>query len=501
MSRALLAAAFAFLPLANAAEPAGKTTMAIGQLSLERAVTIAIQQNPDVLRAKQEIERTRGQVLEVRAQALPRVAVNARYHQQDKDLLERTGGSSAFGTTGTTGTGDTTTDAANNTSSGFSSALGQQIGGDKSWLVTIEAKQLIYSGGQVKAALKIARITEDQSLLILRDTVDKVIAQTRQQFYAVLLNRKLITVAEESLRLLGDELKDQHNRFDAGTVPKFNVLRAEVAVANAQPDLIRAKNNYLIAHLELAKTLGLDADKSATGKPAFYVIGDLRTRMSESNLQQALAMAKERRASLKAQKQTILNDEQQINIARANGRPRVEASTGWQLNNSRRTDDLSKEANGWYFGVNGSWNVFDGFETKGKVIQANARLESSRIAYEDALHVVELEVQKAFARLNEAKELIASQVKVVEQAAEALRLARERLAAGAGTQLDLLDAQVALTKARTTQQQALYDYNVALAEFDRATGADTVYDDTFKDPAAERAKKDLRKGKAALREE
>lgn len=503
MSRAFLAVAFAFLPLANAAEPVGKTALVSGELSLERAVTIAIQQNPDVLRAKQEIERTRGQVLEVRAQALPRVAINARYHQQDKDLLERSSTvvpSTASQTNSSAFSSTNTTDSAGGIG-GFSGTLSQQIGGDKSWLVTIEAKQLLYSGGQVKAALKIARITEDQSLLILRDTVDKVIAQTRQQFYAVLLNRKLITVAEESLSLLGDELKDQRNRFDAGTVPKFNVLRAEVAVANARPDLIRAKNNYLIAQLELAKTLGLDAVKSTTGKPSFDVAGELRARTNDWNLQHALAMAKQRRASLKAQKQNILNDEQQIAVARANGKPRLEASTGWQFNNSRRTDDLTKEANGWYFGVNGSWNIFDGYETKGKVVQANARLESSRIAYEDALHVVELEVQKAFARLNEAKELIASQVKVVEQADEALRLARERLAAGAGTQLDVLDAQVALTKARTTQQQALYDYNVALAEFDRATGADTVYDDTFKDPAAERAKKDLRKGKAALREE
>ena len=500
MSRALLAATLAFLPLAHAAEPVEKTAMVSGDLSLERAVAIAIRQNPDVLRAKQEIERTRGQVLEVRAQALPRVTINTRYHQQDKTLLERTSADTAF-TTAPTTQSTSEVAGATGTTSGFSSALGQQSGGDKSWLVTIEARQLLYSGGQVKAALKIARLTEDQSLLLLRDTVDKVIAQTRQQFYAVLLNRKLITVAEESLRLLSDELKDQRNRFDAGTVPKFNVLRAEVAVANAQPDLIRAKNNYLIAQLELAKTLGLDAVKSATGKPSFEVAGDLRARNNEWNLPQALAMAKQRRASLKAQKQTILNDEQQIAVARANGKPRVEASTGWQFNNSRRTDDLSKEANGWYFGVNGSWNIFDGFETKGKVVQATARLESSRIAYEDAVHLVELEVQKSFARLHEAKELIASQVKVVEQADEALRLARERLAAGAGTQLDVLDAQVARTKARTTQQQALYDYNFALAEFDRATGADTIYDDTFKDPAAERAKKDLRKGKAALREE
>ena len=101
--------------------------------------------------------------------------------------------------------------------------------------------------------------------------------------------------------------------------------------------------------------------------------------------------------------------------------------------------------------------------------------------------------------LQEARELMLSQAKVVEQADEALRLARERLSAGAGTQLDVLNAQVQLTRARTTQQQALYDFNVALAEFDRATGAKTVYDNTFADPRETTAKVLLRKGDAQLR--
>lgn len=516
--RALAAiAAFTFLPVLTPLEAAEKKKPAKpqpkssvppkperntvstvrGDLALDRAIALAIQQNPQILRAKQEIERTRGQVLEVRAQALPRVDLTTTYSQQDKDLLERrstsSGGSTSFQID--TGTGSTDT-----IDLGGSSGGSGNFGGDKTWRIAIEAKQTLYSGGQVAAALKIAKFTEDQSVYLFRDTVERVIAQTRSQFYLVLLNRKLITVAEENIRLLQDELKDQKNRFDAGTVPKFNVLRAEVAVANAQPDLIRAKNNYLISQLELGKTLGFDATPSANLKPSFEVVGELRMSDRNWGVAQALKLARERRASLKAQRQNILNEEQQIVVARAGYKPQVQANTGYEMRNSRLTDNLSKEANGWFFGVNGSWAIFDGFETKGKVQQANARLESARIQYEDSVHQVELEVQQAFARLNEARELIASQGKVVEQATEALRLARERLAAGSGTQLDVLDSQFALTKARTTEQQALYDYNVALAEFDRATGADTIHDTSYKDTRAEKVRSKLRGG-AELREE
>ena len=142
-----------------------------------------------------------------------------------------------------------------------------------------------------------------------------------------------------------------------------------------------------------------------------------------------------------------------------------------------------------------------GRAVSGQIRHECARLASAEITYADSVLQVELEVQQAHARLQDARELIESQEKVVEQADEALRLARERLSAGAGVQLDVLNAQVALTRARTTQQQALYDFNVALAEFDRATGADTIYDDTFVDPRAREAKVRLRKGAAVLRDD
>ena len=445
-------------------------------LTLESAIAIALKQNPDVLKAVHEIERTRGQVVEVRAQALPQIVATGTYNQQDPSLLQSTGGTSS----GSTG--------------GSSQAVpGSILGQEKSWRVAIEARQLLYSGGQVKAALKIAKLTQDSSYYMLRETVAQVIANVRSQFSSVLLDRELITVSEESIKLLGDQLTDQKNRFAAGTVPRFNVLQAEVALANAQPDLIRARNNHLIARLQLAKTLGFNARQEVDA------IGELRVIARSLSLSRALAAARESRAILKAQKNTIAADEHQITVAAAGYKPRLDIDAGYEMTNPRGTTGLSSQVNGWYFGATGSWNIFDGLQTKGRVDQARAQLASARVNFADSVQQVELEVQKAVASVNQAKELIASQAKVVEQADEALRLARERLAAGAGTQLDVLSAQVARTQARTTQKQALSDYNVAIAEFDRSTGADTIYDETFADPTNARLKTVLRGGRTTLR--
>ena len=475
---ALAVALTALISSSPAGEGTGASHVITGDLTLDRAVQAALAQNPEILKQLQEIERTRGQIVEVRAQALPHIEATGRFNYQDPRLIEsgRGGGSSSAAFSGA--------DAAafeNGTTFNQQNSFSP---GDKSWTVSITAKQVLYSGGQVRAAIKIAKFTEDSSYFQLRDTVDRIISQTRSQFYDVLLTHALITVQEESVQLLSDQLKDQQNRLDAGTVPRFNVLRAEVELSNARPDLIRARNSYLIAQLQLAKTLGLDPGPN--GKPTFHCTGEFQIIERPLGLVQALQLAREKRAFLKVQRQQILIAKEQIKVALAGYKPRLDASAGHEFRTSRLSDELDRVVDGWFYGVTGSWNIFDGLETAGRVRQARAQLQSSKINYDDSVQKVELEVQQSYANLHAARETIRSQQKNVEQALEALRLSNERFSAGAGTQLEVLDARVALTKSRTTEIQSRAAYNKELAEFDRATATDTVYAETFKDPLTER---------------
>ncbi|HEX8295842.1 MAG TPA: TolC family protein, partial [Chthoniobacteraceae bacterium] len=484
---------------AVAGERTGSVRSLTGKLTLDEAVQIALVRNPDILKQLQEIQRTRGQVIEIRSQALPRVGVTGTFDQQDRRLLESGDGGAggtapsviiiAPGQTGTGGTGTTPDfgDLSDVLGGGSQQGGGSSGPGDKSYRVALEVKQVLYAGGQVRAAINIARFTEDSTYFQLRDVVDQVVARTRQQFNNILLTRALITVQEESIRLLTDQLKDQQNRFEAGTVPRFNVLRAEVELSNARPELIRSRNNYLVAQLQLAKTLGLAPGPG--GNVTFTAVGDLGVAQRSLGLANALEVARERRAFLKVQRQNILIQKEQIKVALAGYKPRLDANAGYELRNSRLTDDLDRTVDGWFYGITGTWNIFDGLETYGRVKQARAQLESARINYDDSVQQVELEVQQAYANLQAARETIKSQQKNVEQALEALRLAGDRLGAGAGTQLDVLDARVALTQARTTELQARADYNNFLADFDRVTATDTVYDESFQDPLSKRAAK------------
>ncbi|HYR57050.1 MAG TPA: TolC family protein [Chthoniobacteraceae bacterium] len=512
MSRFFKAAALAVLIAfvagnARAGAPAGPIHNITGKLTLDEAVKIALKQNPNILKALQQIEVTRGQIIEVRAEALPHITLAGDYSQEQHTLLEG-GGFSSQGQSATSAQAfngqqlagliqqnipsatqpqaQTTGQAiANTIQQNLASASQAQAGAvttpnDKSWRVTVQATQVLYAGGQVAAAIRIAKFAEDSSYFSLRDIVDQTIATVREQFYNVLLTRALIKVQEESVKLLEDQLKDQQNRFEAGTVPRFNVLQAEVALANQQPQLISARNNYLIAQYQIAKSLNLDPGPQGT--TTFNAVGELEVHERPLGLKSAIQLGIERRPFLKVQRLTILIQKEQIKVALAGYKPQLNANGGYEVRSSSLSHELDDTVEGWFFGITGSWNIFDGLATYGKVKSARANLESAKVNYDDSVHQIELEVQQAYANLQTARETIRSQEKTVEQAREAVRLATERLAAGAGTQLDVLNAQVQLTTARSTVVQARANYNSTLAEFDRVTATDTVYAETFDDP-------------------
>ncbi len=437
-----------------------------GRLTLVDAVNLALRQNPDVLKALREIERTHGRVIEVRAQALPHIVLNSNYNETDPHLFR----ANPFAGSQTMATQNT------------------------SWNISLEVRQMLYSGGRISGNIEAERLTQDSMYFSLRDTVDRVISQVRQQFSTVLATRGLIGVAEESVELASQQLRDATNRFEAGTVPRFNVLRAEVELASVKPGLIRAKNDYLIARLQLARSLGIDP--APDGKPSFECLGELQISYRTISLVDAISLGRARRPSLKAQRQQILVEKERLKVARSGFKPQLSVSGGYRKISTNASISIDDAIAGYFVGINGTWNIFDSFETVGQVSQAKARIDSAIVTYEDALLNVELEVQKAYADLQQFRETVESQQKNVEQAREALRLSQERLGAGAGTQLEVLDARVALTRARTIELQARADYARSLADFDRATATETVYIESFKDPLAALEKKVLRKGKA-----
>ena len=199
-----------------------------------------------------------------------------------------------------------------------------------------------------------------------------------------------------------------------------------------------------------------------------------------------MAAGKANRAVLKQLQLQILSSVEQIRIAAAGYQPVLVAQGGFESRSNEISDNLGNTLNGWFYGANFNWNIFDGLATYGLVKQAKAQLAEARINYLDTVNSVVEDIQNNFLTLKQSQELIASQVLNVSEAEEAVRLAQARLSAGAGTQLDVLQSQTSLLQAQTTELQARYNYAVALGNYERVTGTSTVYDEAFTDPLSNR---------------
>jgi len=460
--------------------------------TLNQAILTALQRNPTLLNAEQEIKRTKGVIIQVRAQALPQINANANFQWVDPNLT----GARVLGNTSTT-SGFTPSPAASTGAASLMEGLPSQVGdfraplaaptpvpvrnieqSDISYAISVTGTQLIFNGttlNQIRGTF----FQRDSAYFAFRNVLDQLISTVKTQFYQIIVNRDLVSVNEENVRLLEAQLKDQQNRFEAGTVPRFNVLQADVQLHNQIPQLIAAQNNLRISKLQLAKTLGLDFQRRRGDSPPLEVIGDMPYIPRPIELADAIEMGKQRRAFLKQARANVLNQLQQVRATAGQWLPNVTTTGGGEWVSSPINSSWHDISKGWTALVQASVPIWDSGAIAGQVIQQRALLSETKITYDDDVRQVELEIQQAYSNLQQNRELIQSQEKNVELADEALRLAKARLDAGAGVQLDVLNATVQLLTAQSTRLQALFGYNSSLAEFDRATGAQSSYSEMF----------------------
>ena len=409
-------------------------------LSLADAVNLALRQNPNILRAQKDLTATQGIAIQTRAIAVPKVVGTGGYaavQKTDIDILE---------------------------------APGITYGNSQNWVSQIKLVQSLYAGGRILSSFRVARLAKEQAVLNYQTAVADTVLAVELAYYDVLLAAQQILVQEASVELLTRQLTDTTRRYEAGTVPRFNVLRAEVELANARPRLIRARNSLRLAKNNLANLLGFNVPRETFEDIPLTLSGRLDAESYEVELPRAVGLALERRTELGALRKAQALRKEDIVNAKSGYRPSLEGYFGYDLHNSALSSDLTFEDHGWIAGAQLNWPIFDGLRTHGLILQTEANYERAAVDLDDQARRIELEVRTAYSNFIEAREVLESQKKVVEEAEEALRLASARYDAGTGTQLDVLSAQTALTEARSTQVQALHDYDAARARLQRAIG-------------------------------
>ncbi|HAB16584.1 MAG TPA: TolC family protein [Verrucomicrobiota bacterium] len=414
-------------------------------ITLNDALDIALQQSPTILKGRQDVEEAYGVALQLRSAIRPRFTAGGGFQAIDSAQIE----------------------VVNIPGFDF------QFQNDKNWNANILVSQPVYAGGKLRSQARAAGLTREAALAQFQALVADVLLLVKIVYDDVLLAAEQIKTQQASLELLDRELTDQKRRYEAGTAPRFNVLRAEVELANVRPKLIRAQNAFRIAKNNLATLLGWNIPKDVLENIPLELADTLKAEPFDLSLPVAIAKGLAQRPEVTARQTDEKLRREGVVQARADYFPNLSIAGGYQWQSRNFADDLSLKTDGWTAGAQMNWSLWDFGLTRGKVEAAKARLERSRLESDDTVRRVELDVRTAYSNFIEAQQVLESQRKVIEQAEEAVRLAMARNDAGTGTQLDVLSAQTALTDARTTQALALRDYAVALARLDRAMGEGT----------------------------
>ena len=403
--------------------------------TVEQGVALAAEQNPEIIIARKKVEAARGGLIGARSGYLPSLLSTGFADKRQAQTQNQT-----------------RTQLRN-----------------EDYNASLRALENVYTGGAVSSQVAIAKLNIEKQTYELEETINRVALDVRTAFYDILLNRAKVRVREDSVRALEEESKTQQERLHAGMVGTLNVRRADVTLANERPELINAKTQLKNSYLRLGELLGIDA-RSETDSP-FEVAGQLQYEDRRPDLNECLARADAGRAEIKARQKDIEIEDRQYIVDRSELRPQVQVFSGYEVY-SERDPAVGPEFNhGYIVGVTGTWHLFDGFAAKGRMQATRARREAAMQALEAARRSVASEVRGAFFDLEQADKVLESETKNVQTADESLEIAKRNLAAGLGTQLDVLQAAADVTRTRTTRLSAIHLHNVGLARLAQASGS------------------------------
>ncbi len=413
--------------------------------TLEDAVRAALTNNHDLVEARHEVGRADARLREAWGYALPSIDLTGRYTRAIRKpvfFFPNIFDSTAY-------------------RRGEVRAI--EIGSDNSFDINLTVSQVLFNSG-VFTGVGTARIYSQAAREVYSAKEFETIAAAQKAFYAVLLAREVRDMLYSNLRNAEENVRNATILAAQGLISEYDKLRAEVGLANVRPEVIRAENNYELALNTLKVTIGCSVDDSieAVGTLTFHAI-------EEGIMNEAPQTVLERNPSLAALRYQLDVNDAITAIERSNYLPSLAAFGNYQFQTQQNdlrisTRDFVRSS---LVGVSLSLNIFDGFRTSARVEQAqlDARKTQEQIAKTE--QSLKAAVQATLMSLRRAKERIDAQERTVEQAERGYRIAVTRFTNGSGTQLEVNDAQLALTTARTNRMQAVYDYLVAAADLDQ----------------------------------
>ena len=427
-------------------------------LSLPDAISRAIRTGDEARAAAAQVDVTDAQVTIARAAGLPQLRIQAN----QSHVYE----------------------------SARAAAVGQIFNQPNTYTANAQISQALFQGGRILSASRAASNVRSAARLDETETIAGVAVDVQRAYLQALFAARLAEIQDSAFVLAGERLAQVQQFERAGRASRYDVLRANVERSNLQPAVIQARSDVELALVELRRLINAPSTQPIK----------LTTRLDTAEVLRWVTQLRAdntpvNRAAIRSAEEILAARRAGVRVARADLLPTVSitGTLGGQAfpqsgipTRAGRIETVECPAGsdpgrvctaqngGWFrdrsFGISIGLPIFDGLRAKGAIDLANAQARIADLQLRQTRERVESEAAASRAELDRAETLFSVQGENAAQAEEAFRLANLRYTRGLATQLEVADAQLALTVARTNQARSVYDLYLAAASYARALG-------------------------------
>lgn len=417
------------------------------QLTLNDAVSLALEKNRDLQVSKLEINKSAEKLREARGYALPTVAASGQYLHFLKRQVTFLPGQFAGLEEGQIAT--------------------LRVGGTDAYVGNISVIQPLFQNN-IFSGIRAARAYENISQQEQAQVQSTVITSVKKAYLDALITHEQLRLVQQSIVRNEQALKDSRSLLAQGRASRVDTLRAYVTIENLRPEVIRLTNGVETAKIRLKTTIGIDQTEPVELLDSLKYDGTIPTLSNEDALAEALKSRPEVNRLVLAEQ---LSSEQ-IKIESSEYLPTLSAIG--QVQAQSQANDFRFGDYQWpvssYVGLQLSAPIFSGFRTAARVQQARITKLQTEKQLENARELVQAEVKVALSKVEESRRRIEAQTQTVSTAELSYRITRDRWKQGISSRLDLADAELSLTSAKSNYLQAVYDYLNASVDLDQALG-------------------------------
>ena len=450
MRQVFIAASF-FIPLSIQAQDTLR-------IDLAQALEIALSENPTIKVANQEIEKKRYAHKGTLASLFPQISYSADYSRTLKKQVMYMdfdmGDMGGLGGEATEGISQADMDK------------GFEVGRSNNWSTGINASMPLINASLWKS-LRISATDVELAVEQARSSKLSMINQVKKGFYAVLLAHDSYVVFKQSYDNAMENYLDIKRKYEQGTVAEYDLIRADVTVKNTEPNLLQAENALVLAKWQLKALLGMDLEMPIDCEGA---LGDYRELLFADYMATDTTLAANTDLrQLDLQKQQLRHT---LTMQKLDFLPTLSLSGLYQW--SAMNNDFKFKNYRWnpysMIGLSLSIPIFTGGSRYMKLKQTEISLKQLDWQRDDTQRNLRLAVKQQLDNMSTCVKRFDAASKGIDQAERGYRIAQKRYDTGAGTWLEMNDAELALTQARLNFNQAIYDYMVAKTDLEKTLG-------------------------------